>query len=343
MENRICRIAVFYDGTYFKKVSNYYLYQHERRARISIKGLHEFIVAEVAKQEGVDVRRCQIVDASYFRGRLTARQAQEQDALFNERAFEDVLMREDVTLFQQHVATRADGSYEEKRIDVWLALEAYEMASLKRYDVCVLITGDGDFVPLVRKLNTLGSRVMLLGWDFAVEREGRTAHTRVAAGLIDRVNYPVMMNTVIDARDRRTDPLVNNLFLRPEPEPQRRDAAPAAGAAPAATPRPGSEERSGTVLSFNNEKGYGFIRPDGGGDNVFFHISDVLDASQDEIEPQMEVTYHLVRNDRGYAAQRVSVDRGAGRAAEPPLAPEGEAKPQEPPASAPHPQAGEDG
>lgn len=306
MESKVCRIAVFYDGTYFKKVSNYYLYQHERRARISIKGLHEFIVAEVARQENVDVRNCQIVDSSYFRGRLTARQALEQDTLYNERVFEDVLMREDVTLHQQHVSTRPDGSFEEKRIDVWLALEAYEMANLKRYDVCVLITGDGDFVPLVRKLNTLGSRVMLLGWDFVAERDGRTTHTRVATGLIDRVNYPVMMNTVIDARDRRTDPLVNNLFLRPEPEQHRREAA-APASAPA--PRTGGEERRGSVFSFNTDKGYGFIRPAGGGDNVFFHMSDVLNATQLEIEPQMEVSFQLVRNDRGFAAQRVNVER----------------------------------
>ena len=305
MESKVCRIAVFYDGTYFKKVSNYYLYQHERRARVSIKGLHEFIVAEVAKQENVDGRNCQIVDASYFRGRLTARQALEQDTLYNERTFEDVLMREDVTLHQQHVSTRPDGTFEEKRIDVWLALEAYEMASLKRYDVCVLITGDGDFVPLVRKLNTLGSRVMLLGWDFVFERDGKSIATRVSTGLIDRVNYPVMMNTVIDARDRRTDPLVNNLFLRPEPEPYRREPP-----GPAGSPfvRPADDERRGAVYSFNTEKGFGFIRPSGGGDNVFFHIRDVLNATQLEIQPQMEVTFCMTRNERGFAAQRVNVE-----------------------------------
>ena len=50
----ICRIAIFFDGTYFSKVSNYYLYQHDRKSRISIKGLHEFILHEVSKNEGVD-------------------------------------------------------------------------------------------------------------------------------------------------------------------------------------------------------------------------------------------------------------------------------------------------
>jgi hypothetical protein len=54
----------------------------------------------------------------------------------------------------------------EKGVDVWLALEAYELAIYKRFDVSVLVVCDGAFLPLVRKLNTLGTRVMLLGWDF---------------------------------------------------------------------------------------------------------------------------------------------------------------------------------
>ena len=57
--------------------------------------------------------------------------------------------------------------------------------------------GHGDFLPLVRKLNTLGTRVMLLAWDFkwfdaaGQERETRTAHV-----LLDEVSYPVMMHQV---------------------------------------------------------------------------------------------------------------------------------------------------
>jgi len=221
MQSHICRIAVFYDGTYFSKVSNYYAYQHERRSRISLRGLHDFVAAQVAANEQMDTRRCKVVAASYFRGRLNAKQALEQDALYSDRSFEDVLMREDVALHQQLVNTRADGSFEEKRIDVSLALEAYDMASLNRCDVCVLITGDSDFVPLVRKLQALGTRVMLLGWNFAYERDGRQYSSFVSSGLVDRVNYPVAMEKVIDAAPRGGDAMVDNLFLRSDAPPQR--------------------------------------------------------------------------------------------------------------------------
>jgi cold shock CspA family protein/uncharacterized LabA/DUF88 family protein len=313
-ENEICRIAVFYDGTYFFKVSNFYLYQHERRARLSFKGVHDFILSEVARNEGIDVRRCRIVDATYFRGRLTAQQAQEQDKLFSDRIFEDALMRADIALFQQHLATRPDGSFEEKRIDVWLALEAFEMANLKKYDICVLITGDGDFVPLIRKLNTIGSRVMLLGWDFEYEREdGRTMRTQVSTGLIDRVNYPIMMKPLIEDRGRRTDPLINGLFMARAAESFSPDWESRSSFRPDYFRAPPPDfvegaERLGTIVNLISDKGYGFIKPTGGGDNCFFHASDLVDLTIDEVSFDDRVTFTISRGEKGIVARNVRLD-----------------------------------
>lgn len=301
-----CRIAVFYDGTYFNKVTNYYLYQHERRARLSIKGLHDFIVAEVAKAEGTDPRLCQIVDASYFRGRLTAQMAQERDKLFGERLFEDMLLRADVNLFQEHVQVLGDGSFEERRIDVWMALEAFEATQLKHYDVVVLLSGDGDFVPLVRKLAGLGARVMLLGWDFSFEREGKQHRTQVSGALLDKVHYPVMMDKVIDARERRADPLVNNLFLsRPADLPPRN--APSSAPLPAPAPAEPEDllERPGVLVNWFPDKGYGFIRPVLGGDNLFFHVSELQDCAADQLYLQCSLSYLLARGERGPVAKQV--------------------------------------
>ena len=307
MDNKLCRIAVFYDGTYFFKVSNYYLYQHERKARLSIKGLHEFIVAEVARSEGVSEKHCQIIDAAYFRGRLTAQQAQEQDKLYGDRLFEDVLMRADVTLFQHLLAPRPDTKIaddkkvEEKGIDVLFALEAYEMTSLKKYDVCVLITGDGDFVPLVRKLNTLGARVMLLGWDFEYEYRNMTHRTQVATSLLDRVNYPVMMDKEIDGRERRNDRLIDGLFMpritennfyRPVTTTGEKDNNEAG-------------ERQGTVLSFFAEKGYGFIKPSNGGDNYFFHVHELVEWLPEDLTVGQNVTFIGDRTEKGLIAKAV--------------------------------------
>ena len=55
---------------------------------------------------------------------------------------------------------------------------------------------------------------------------------------------------------------------------------------------------SGTVKWFNATKGYGFIQPDGGGKDVFVHISAVEKASLDGLREGDKVTYDMI-SDRG--------------------------------------------
>jgi NYN domain len=172
-------------------------------------GLHEIIRHQVAESEGSDVKYCQIVDAHYFRGRSKAQEAEQRGVLLRERAFDDVLVREGVVT--HYLPLGPEG---EKGIDVWLALEAYELAIYKRFDVSVLVACDGDFLPLVRKLNTLGTRVMLTAWDFEwMDRNQQQRTTRTDQVLLDEVSYPIMMHQVIDDRSRRNDPLVKGLFI----------------------------------------------------------------------------------------------------------------------------------
>lgn len=307
----LLRIGVFYDGTYFSHVSNYYLYEHERKARISIAGLHEFVREEIAQQEGVDKRFCQIVDAHYFRGRLSAKLAQAQDSLYRERQFDDVLIREGVTMHLLPVSADPNGEISEKGIDVWFALEAFELAVHKRFDVSVLLTGDGDFVPLVRKLNTLGTRVMLLAWDFDFQRDGRSHGTRTSQVLINEVTYPVMMSDVIDSRGRKRDPAIARLFVQRPKESEPSASEGARLGTPTTTPQPDdSDTRTGLIANTNVDKGYGFIRPDGGGDNMFFHVKSLVDCDLAELLIGSPVAFNVVGTDRGLNA--VAVRRRGG-------------------------------
>ena len=62
------------------------------------------------------------------------------------------------------------GSFEMERASMCgLALEALEQSYYKHYDFVVLLAGDGDYLPLLRKLNAFGIRVMLLFWEFEYE------------------------------------------------------------------------------------------------------------------------------------------------------------------------------
>ncbi len=54
----------------------------------------------------------------------------------------------------------------------------------------------------------------------------------------------------------------------------------------------------GTVKWFNPTKGFGFIQPDGGGKDVFVHISAVERAGLRSLNEGQKVTYE-VQSERG--------------------------------------------
>lgn len=48
---------------------------------------------------------------------------------------------------------------------------------------------------------------------------------------------------------------------------------------------------TGTVKFFNNDKGFGFITPDGGGKDVFVHITAVKDSGMDDLADGQRVAF----------------------------------------------------
>ena len=271
--DRLVRIGVFYDGNYFLHVSNYYNYVHARRSRLSIAGLHEFICHQVAAEEGADTRHCKIVDAHYFRGRLNAQEAsQKGNLLYYDRVFDDILMSEGVVTHYLPIRT-IFGRREDKGVEVWLSLEAYELARYKSFDVVVLIGSDGDYVPLARKLNTLGVRVMLINWEFEfTNEEGHKTVTRTSQDLAAEATYDVAMHDVADGKELISAFDINNLFV--VPSASRQPFVPFVDSEPR-LPRPAAslstepegETAQGEIFSLKN--GYGFIKypPN----NLFFH------------------------------------------------------------------------
>jgi len=53
---------------------------------------------------------------------------------------------------------------------------------------------------------------------------------------------------------------------------------------------------TGTVKWFNGQKGYGFIQPDAGGQDVFVHVSAVERAGLEPLREGQKLTYELERD-----------------------------------------------
>jgi len=56
---------------------------------------------------------------------------------------------------------------------------------------------------------------------------------------------------------------------------------------------------TGTVKFFNETKGYGFIAPDGGGNDAFVHMTAVERAGMRSLRENQRVSYDLQQDNRG--------------------------------------------
>ena len=56
---------------------------------------------------------------------------------------------------------------------------------------------------------------------------------------------------------------------------------------------------TGTVKFFNSDKGYGFIAPEGGGNDAFVHISAVQAAGLHTLDRDQRVSFELETDRRG--------------------------------------------
>ena len=65
----------------------------------------------------------------------------------------------------------------------------------------------------------------------------------------------------------------------------------------------------GTVKWFNSQKGYGFIQPQGGGKDVFVHISAVEKAGLSSLNEGQVVEHEEIANKGKTSAENLKVQR----------------------------------
>ena len=62
---------------------------------------------------------------------------------------------------------------------------------------------------------------------------------------------------------------------------------------------------TGTVKWFNDAKGFGFITPDGGGDGLFAHFSEIRSEGFKSLQENQKVSFETKKGPKGMQASNI--------------------------------------
>jgi len=187
----ICRIGVFYDGSYVAFARRYFY--HERKLGwLAFPSFHR-LLEDFLRRKEQGYSDYKVVYSAWFQGLFPASEATE-DQLRSERNNYDDLMHAGV----EAKFLPMSQSQGEKGIDVALAVDAMQVGRDGKIDVAVCVTGDGDFVPLARALMKDGVRVLAAFFEFQ-QADGKKSF--INERLRNAVNYDLNLNAIENDKD----------------------------------------------------------------------------------------------------------------------------------------------
>ena len=109
-------------------------------------------------------------------------------------------------------------SGKEKGVDVALAIDALQAGLDGKIDVAVLVTGDGDLVPVVRALMKQGVQVMIVHFEY----EGHGA-AFINERLLRAANFAFNVSAL--EKDKNTKAIFRGLFRVKDSDPEGGEGA----------------------------------------------------------------------------------------------------------------------
>ena len=194
-QGSICRLGVFYDGSFFSYAQNYF-YHDLDLGWLRFPELHRFLEKYIGSREQ-GFASYKVVYAAWHQGLFTAKAAT-ADQLKRDRNRRHDLMHAGVEPKYLPMSQK----HGEKGVDVALAVDALQVGLGHMIVVAVLVTGDGDFVPLVRALNKQGVRVLAAYFAFE-SKEGYKSF--INERLLAAVNYAVDIASLASSREHKQD------------------------------------------------------------------------------------------------------------------------------------------
>lgn len=169
------KVAVFVDG------QNYYFALQQRNLRLDLEKLARALAAPYG---------C-------LTGKVLTTGVVYVDGYSSTRPFLDALryLNWEVHEFpiKESIDTVAKTRKKEKEADMELGFRMYEMALENAYDVAVLISGDRDFVPALRRVRKIGKKVVVYQFQDFISQHLAEAADEV--GLLDSLDLSQFLYT----------------------------------------------------------------------------------------------------------------------------------------------------
>ena len=184
IEKAICRIGAFYDGSFFTRAQMHFY--HSRNGWLSFQPFHE-LLEMVARDKEQGYASYKVAYAAWFQGLFKSTKATAEQ-LKNERNRYHDLMHAGIEARYLPMSE----SQREKGVDVAMAVDIMQVALNDKIDIAAIITGDADFLPLVRVLMKEGVRVMAVYFEYEDEHDKAFINER----LLRACNYDVNVNAM---------------------------------------------------------------------------------------------------------------------------------------------------
>jgi uncharacterized LabA/DUF88 family protein len=203
-DRSLCRIGVFYDGSYFTYARRHF-YFDRKIGWLDFKPFHGLLENYIrTKEQGYTHYR--VVYGAWFQGMFGVSDSDEKQLRTDRNLYHDLMH---AGIDPKFIPMPQSGS-SENGADVALAIDAMQVGLEGKVDITVLVTGDADFVPLARALMKQGIRVMAAYFEY----EHGDHKSFINERLLNVVNYSMNVNDM--EKDKDFKAIFKGLFRRPD-------------------------------------------------------------------------------------------------------------------------------
>lgn len=186
MEQSICRLGVFYDGSFFVYAQHFFYKQNYGWLSFaSFHNLLENLIRE--KEQGYSNYR--VVYSGWYQGLYSSNQSSDHQRRIERNRHLDLIHS---GIEPKYVPMSQNQN--EKGVDVAMAVDAFQVCLEGYIDIAILITGDGDFIPLVRALMKRGIRVAVAYFEYTDSQNNKKSF--INERLLNVCNYAININSL---------------------------------------------------------------------------------------------------------------------------------------------------